>query len=240
MNSVLDIVKCNECKFILQKPVTLPCGNAICQMHVIDHSYYCEQCGNEHIVPQNGFPLNSAISLLIDFTMVDFKRAMQAYESYKATINELESVKNEPKAEIEKKIGELKAQVRSYRDDLIDEIKLKSELVISDLDKFENECTDSLTGTENSMENAENRLEKAKLKLDSLFSEMKKIENAYQDKWKSIIDQCELEANELVNFMVDFKKSLLLYRLDDFKGKFNHFCQIKLINLVERLASFSI
>lgn len=142
MERLFETVKCNECKFILHSPVNLPCGNTICEKHVRrNKSYDCGQCGNEHNVPVNGFPSNDAINFIIDTN--EYKRVEKAFESLKTlkmVIDQLESLKNEPKREISNRIGELKSQVCSSRDELIREIEMKSERMILELETYESEC----------------------------------------------------------------------------------------------------
>ena len=88
------------------------------------------------------------------------------------------------------------------------------------------------------METVDNRLVKAKLKLETLLYDFKSLERESENNnLQSILDQCELESEKLVSFMGHVKKSLLLYRIDEFNAKLNEFGQFKLINVAERFFS---
>jgi len=47
----------DRCKLILENPITLPCGNSICQHHLegISEKFDCMFCNEEHQIPKNGF-----------------------------------------------------------------------------------------------------------------------------------------------------------------------------------------
>ena len=48
------------CKKYLKEPITLPCGDMVCRMHVSDTAtkFKCPNCEEDFIVPEEGFKVN--------------------------------------------------------------------------------------------------------------------------------------------------------------------------------------
>lgn len=234
MKTIFEAVKCNDCKFILDSPVNLPCGKSICSKHSIGKKfYYCRPCGYDHIVPITGYPSNNAIDVLINLTLPEYKRVEKACQSFNSVINELANIKDEPKNQIEKVIDGLKAQIRLSRNALIDEIKSKSEKILFDLDFYRVKCVNSLNGNLSLIKNVEARVENKKNKRESLFDEFRNLNS--EPNWKSILERCEKETAQLVDEIEKVKNDLLLNRLDDYKKMKNKFCQLQLLNANEML-----
>jgi hypothetical protein len=135
--------------------------------------------------------------------------------------------------QIESAIDELKAQVRSSRDELIDEIMFKSEQIIADLDTYQVECAHSLANSENTMAKVESKVERKRMKLDNFLSELRILNAGCQSNWTSILEKCESETNAMVEVIDHVRRYLLLNRFDEFKQKQSIFCQLKLNDFFE-------
>lgn len=229
MESLLNTVKCIQCKCILQSPIILPCYRSVCEKHVPKNGvkfYNCQACGQDHYIPENGYAPNDAVNLLIDLNLGEYKQAASACESLRTRIEQLEALKNEPRHEIDTAVDELKAQVRSRRDELVKEIETKSELIIVELDHYQSECVEALGVHENVLNEVNVRLEDGKKSLGELVEDLNSVEAASQAKWKMVLERSELEARELALNIEQIKSILLLRKFDEFKMKAERFCQL--------------
>jgi hypothetical protein len=222
-------VKCCECSFIIQNPVILPCGKSICQKHVTKNIVHCRSCNEIHPVPENGFSFNQAIQLLLDINLGKYKQAKKACDTFRTAIDELERIKKEPTSQIEKSIDELKVNVQSSGDKLIKEIKLKRQRIMLDLDAYKQECIDWSRSEELRLK-VEMKLKKKKLKLDYLMAELNNVD---ENKWEPILYRGESETRRTNEVISDFKRILLLNKLDDYNEKIKKVFQV--YNVTERL-----
>jgi hypothetical protein len=221
---ILQTVKCIQCECILQSPVFLPCGISICQKHITEQNsnvFYCQTCHNDHIVPDTGFAPNNAVIFLIDFNLVDYKKAKNACHSLKSSIDELSSIKIDPHAHIERVLGELKHEIRSKRDALIVEIKTKSDKMINELEIYTNECNSSLDNDliTNMFANVEDNIARNRVKLEQWLNELPSLQETSQANWKSILEKCEVEKNNLTAFAQKMNGHLFREKLDEYKMK---------------------
>jgi uncharacterized protein YoxC len=239
MENLLNTVKCVECNCILQSPVILPCGKSVCQKHVSQqdsaNSYNCHICGNVHSVPENGFVANDAINLLIDLSLGDYKQALKSCELLKTTIAELESLKSQPECHVRNVIDELKNEVRTKRDALIEEIENASEAILVELDIYQRECSKSMHSLTSTFKQIENNVDTKKMTLENLLNELNRLEADSQASWKSISERSEFDVAELSSIIEEVKETLLMNKLDELKEKQVKFCQLKLLNSGERL-----
>lgn len=246
MENLLKTVKCIVCKHILQSPKVLPCGITMCEKHIIVVNsaskttnslryYHCHSCGKNHVIPKNGFATNNSTNLLIELNLGHYKRALKSYESLQTTIDKFEKLKNEPISYINTTIGELKKRVHRKRDELIGEIRLYSEQIVSEFGSYESECHQSLGRLERTLVNVEMKLEKKKAKMVRLLDEMNRVEAAdSEDRWRSIEARCDEEAKNLNSTMEQVKRFLLMNKFDEFKEKEVSFCQLSLFDTVDR------
>ena len=69
MNSEALVCEYNECKLILENPVTLSCGSSLCQKHLekfCGENFICPICDNEHQIPNDGFFVNKSMAKMVD------------------------------------------------------------------------------------------------------------------------------------------------------------------------------
>jgi hypothetical protein len=71
MEAILNLIKCVECKSVLNTPVLLRCGHSICQEHVVNNKseikqYHCLDCDLDYAIPDEGFPRNVALETLLN------------------------------------------------------------------------------------------------------------------------------------------------------------------------------
>ena len=70
MSSSKSELTCNICKLLVNKPVTLPCSDVICDEHLSDDSaknglIKCMKCDKDFNVPRRGFPSNKRVTNLL-------------------------------------------------------------------------------------------------------------------------------------------------------------------------------
>ena len=69
MTNSQDLICEYDCrKMILEKPVTLPCGNTLCKEHLekFDEKFNWFLCNEEHQKPKNGFVINKTFNTIIN------------------------------------------------------------------------------------------------------------------------------------------------------------------------------
>ena len=68
MNSEGFVCEYKDCKLILECPVTLSCGNSLCQKHLENCSdtFSCFFCDENHHKPINGFVINKSMAKIVD------------------------------------------------------------------------------------------------------------------------------------------------------------------------------
>jgi hypothetical protein len=77
MNQLSDAIKCVNCRNVLEKPVSLPCGCSICEKHTqnVSGAILCCSCEIDHKLPDNGrFPPTKALNKILEaqFSTIDF------------------------------------------------------------------------------------------------------------------------------------------------------------------------
>jgi hypothetical protein len=133
---------CKFCDKILENPIILPCQETICEKDTYEN-LNCKFCFNEHIKPENGFPEDKTMKMLIDLQInkIDFGKIFPRYDICKeklhllnSEIKQLESLETSPNDyiydyfekiinQVDLKREELKETIDSYSDQLIKEIK---------------------------------------------------------------------------------------------------------------------
>ena len=60
----------NNCNLIYENPVSLACGNTLCNEHLEklneNTTFICEFCKQEHQIPTNGMAINKTIHKIIE------------------------------------------------------------------------------------------------------------------------------------------------------------------------------
>ena len=65
-----SLFNCAFCSKLLVDPVSLPCGETVCKLHVQDKdSIECTLCYELHQIPKEGFLVNKAIQKQLDLKL---------------------------------------------------------------------------------------------------------------------------------------------------------------------------
>jgi WD40 repeat protein len=143
MNKILCICEFNECRLYLEDPVALPCGSTICLEHVkdIEKNFSCGICGNDHLVPENGFQINKTLNDLLKqgFHLNDMqKKSAKLFDKFDSLFREHELI--DPQCSIHDSFFQTRNKLDLRKELLIERINKKSEEILIELNEAENEC----------------------------------------------------------------------------------------------------
>ncbi len=132
-NSKLDY-GCKYCNKILKDPILLPCGLCICNEHTKTiTNLACKSCSSEHIVPRQGFNVNTELKSQIETHNVHLSESELSYkhlfsllqsqlaemcDDFKVKRNEFEYFAHEHFAELECQIELRRENLKARVDDL--------------------------------------------------------------------------------------------------------------------------
>lgn len=235
MENYLSILKCSECKCVLQSPITLPCSKIVCNKLVPKQgtTYFCSSCQQDHYIPRNGYAPNVDVINLIDQLLPNYRRTFDSYGLFQSTIGRLEQLKNEPLWLIREEIGYLKDQIKQRRGELINEIEKRFNHVYDEMVNYERECVASLRSLSDDFENIENEVKKNRKELKRLQFDLNDFRTACQVKWEKIADINEQEVSRLKKYMRDFESKLFMDKFDHYEKMRDNFCILKISDFIE-------
>ena len=143
MNIEALICQFDGCKMLLHNPITLHCGNSLCQHHLdtFKNQFKCFFCDEKHQIPKNGFQINKSINLMLNsFIEMDplRKEIKESFEDLNKLICDYEKL--DPDGFIFEYIGDVINNVCLHRDELIKEINAKSDEIIKILKEKSKTC----------------------------------------------------------------------------------------------------
>ena len=163
-NLIDENLKCSICKKRFQDPVSLSCGEIVCQKCISDfiedsdHSdqsnnnnsrFKCCSCDGEHSIPEKGFPKSKMANNLVQIQSKQVYKSAQI-EQFKADVNqclnEIDRIKQEldNKEETIRDYFELKRhQIQTVAESKITEINNITRELLDQVDRFENENLES-------------------------------------------------------------------------------------------------
>ena len=150
-DQVETLFNCEICLKTVVSPVTLPCGNNVCQSHLQMHlgkeQFRCQLCGDEHHVPKKGFQINKNIQRGLEMELHKAFGSNPAFEECKShienaakVIRQLEVLRDSPEGYIYDYFEEVKRQVDLRREKLKNEIDLASDQMIDRIERTRAEC----------------------------------------------------------------------------------------------------
>jgi hypothetical protein len=208
VEQIKNLFDCDICDKLLIDPIVLPCGNVVCKKHIEINNFICIKCQKEHVIPENGYKVNSRIQKLLDIRLNTLKRSTvfndcnKLIEQAIENIIKVESLENNSEAYIVEYFEDIKRQVDLRRDSL----KLK-------IDNISNNVIKSIEKTQANLINVSKEvkspnIDKVKEELDE---QMKKInESEFNDnKFKNAKKRLFLINEELQRTRYNYNISLI-------------------------------
>ncbi len=155
--SVKKIITCKWCNEALKSPVFLPCGETICSKHEdafkLSSPLKCRCCGDSHKLSYNEhFPVNKMAQDLLEnkFNELnfgnDFKAAQEKFKQLQELADEYQVLRKNSDGFVAEFFGSLRNRVHLVREDLISKIHECSGKLIAQLDSYERDCENKMTG----------------------------------------------------------------------------------------------
>ena len=201
------ICQFNDCKLILDYPVTLPCGFTLCKEHLdeFDDKFTCWFCHQEHLVPPNGFALNQSIVKMMR-NCSNIGSMQNKLDELNSLIEEYDNIK--PDLYIYDYFADLIRKVDLHREELIKEINEKSDEIIKQLKIKENDCKinsfklEKINMKNDNLSKWKNQLRVSTIDQDTLNDLTLKINNNIQNIRDQIVKyKNELTLNKSINFI---------------------------------------
>ena len=221
MDQILSALKCVNCRDTLSKPVLLPCGHTICQIHteIAEAQIICFKCGCRHF--NTGFIINEAVSDMIKAQLYNFdfghqhKETSNSFERLKKQLDKNNLVLNDLEYFIHESIGELRNHVMLKSEQLklrIDEI---TQELIDDLDEYEKRCkrqSGDINRTESfiSLTNEIKEFDKGAKKMWEDGSRILNELKFDSDKWREIKAKCDETLQKMYKNLKHFEKEVFL------------------------------
>lgn len=240
MEIVKNSIRCVWCNGKLEKPVLLPCGESICEVHSkrtsadSNRAFYCAVCDASHEIPDNGFARNKAIERIILSNIdslnfgKDYQLAVDSCKQLESHIKSLEFLTKDPVYFIKNSICELKNQVELKREQLKLEVDKKAEELLSKLNTYENECEQRLKTT-NDLERMQEITRNCWAYLSRRNNELNMFEIDL-NKWKHISENVKKITQHVQTKIKKLKNSLMMNELDSYQNLSGEFGQYELIN----------
>jgi hypothetical protein len=151
METIESLIRCTNCKTLLEDPVILPCGNTICSKHIKQavqkkELFSCDYCKQSHPTINYTFPPNMLAKRLIQSKLkqLDFcenyKITHRAFLDLKELVDEYEKNKADPTNFIYSYFGNVKNEIDSLRVNLKSKIDRLCEKLILEIQIYQREC----------------------------------------------------------------------------------------------------
>jgi hypothetical protein len=229
MNMLSNAIKCVNCKNVLDSPVLLPCSHSICKKHVTDGNkgaaIFCNKCGLEHSIPQNGFPIQEALAEIIQSQIgninfgKDHQEANDACTKFDECLNKFEQLLKDPLNFTHEVILSLKDVVQLRGEEAKLKIDLKMNYFFDKLEEYEKDCEKALKMSEYVVKS-----ETINLEIEAFRKELEKWQehldkfNFYKQEWDKIKSESENAVKQLKSQQGQFEIDLLLQeRFDQFR-----------------------
>ena len=140
----LVVCQFDGCKMVYQNPVSLTCGNSLCQLHLeklANDQFECYFCKSIHKIPENGLSVNKTVNQLVQYynEINPLRREIkESFTKLNDIINEHEKL--DPEGYIFDNVGEVINRVDLHREELIKEINEKYDEIIKQLKNKKQDC----------------------------------------------------------------------------------------------------
>jgi WD40 repeat protein len=137
------ICQFENCKLLIENPIILPCGFSICQEHLVsfNETFKCIFCEQEHIIPEYGFTLNrNLVAIMKNHSHLSklHSETIAIFQNLNSLINEFDKFNGDDY--IYEFFLNLRNQVDLHREELINQIIIKSDELLLKLKQNEEKC----------------------------------------------------------------------------------------------------
>ena len=190
IDQIKSMFNCKICSDLLLDPITIPCGDTVCNSHLNDHilkqTFECQCCKKKHSVPNEGFVINKFIQNQLKMQL----NSMDVNQVFEECKDEIESA-HKSVDQINKMEQDSQSYIYNYFEDIKRQIDLRREVLKEDIDKYSDKVIQSINETRNNyikLSKEENDLrtniENSKKELDELikkFDTLKIDEKKFHD-----------------------------------------------------------
>lgn len=191
INQLHDLFDCSLCTHLLVDPVTIPCGNTICKIHLQDallddlvdensnhfeRTFRCDICHLDHFVPKEGFMINKHIRNALETSLSVlrenclFEECNRKIIDAQNNLNRLVELVDFPSNFIYEYFEDIKREVDLRRESLKVRIDTYSEDAIQLIEDTKSNYLDSLRetgyGLRNEIEGSEQELNHLRRRFD--------------------------------------------------------------------------
>jgi hypothetical protein len=250
VNEVKSFLDCDVCYQLLVGPVLMACGEIICKTHLDKlmtntskrkDFFVCGICQEEHMVPKNGFVVNSRLQKLLDLELNALKgspvfdECMKEINKAKENLVKCELLEKNAENYIYDYFEDIKRQVDLRREDLKLKIDTYSDEIIKSVEKDQMnyiKLSKEISIISANIEKSKEELNKSVLQFDTLEFNDEKFGNI-----KASVADVNLKFNKILteyndslidnkNFAFEFKE----LKIEDVFGRVTD-CGVNIIYL---------
>lgn len=141
MSYLETLLICNYCDNIIEKPITLPCGNTICLNHTEDAFFKCKQCNKQHTKPPEGFSITKTIEKLLSSKIGEKLKLLKlSLNKLKTNVEELNNISQNSIDFINDYFMKLENQVKSERVKALTQINNEYVDLTNKINEERNKC----------------------------------------------------------------------------------------------------
>lgn len=216
LNDVNDIIKCPICSNKYTIPVTLPCGESVCKIHldnltIKDNKFKCDVCNKEHTIPEDGYPINKTIQKMLQIKLDklergdQFKNAKFSFDLLNAKFKTFELINNDPAYFIDEYFSDLINRIDLRREEIKVEIDNHFEQILSYLKMTKKICTEM---SETNKKLLDHELKYFKQEIDGFDKDFKMLDlddvrwRSIESKTKILINKIDFNIKELKNYFL--------------------------------------
>ena len=143
-NELNTMLLCKKCNGRLNEPRILPCGESVCSycvstIQVQENKFNCLICSKKHTMPDEDLPISKLLSTILSLKPIELSRGTEF------------ELLTKSKQEIQKKLAILKSLINNSDDfikeyciDLKNDVQLKTEQLIEQINEFSSEIISNI------------------------------------------------------------------------------------------------
>ena len=206
----INCLNCDFCYRLLIEPIKLPCGNTICNSHIVlnhENVIECMLCYDNHHLLGNALKRLKLEIIDLNFNQV-VSECKQRIEEARQKAESIESLAMDPELFINERFDLVKMHINWRRQDLKNEIDKYTDELIESVEQ-NRLCCIQLSNENYQMEK---RIDNSRLDLEKLRKQLDhfKINSVEDIKLIEITKSAEDLENKLSQMLAEFKNSLLL------------------------------